>query len=213
MPILPTTVAETVKMAEIIPATPVQTWRPIGLEPVWIAGVWWQLAGPWLLIWLLISLPFGLIAWPLILLGLLVGMLQMFWRIRQTEKAIETFRQDKFLFDRVWVYGPAALGRYSIWPTGLLFLTRENLRFKPFDEQMDREVNLDLAKLQSASAIYQKLTKNPWQSIDLQTSYGPVFGKVRLCQSQFWERLLGMAISQNFTELEALLPEKQETSK
>lgn len=67
------------------------------------------------------------------------------WGLRRWQAirlALQGFEHE-WVFDKVVAYGACALGARAWWPTGILYLTDQTLKFKPFNHTNEREVSLD----------------------------------------------------------------------
>ncbi len=181
--------------AVVRPKTPAQCvdhldWR-FGLAPVLI-GVFLSLPLAWLTVWLI---PAG-------------AGLGAFWAWRRwlTIRQAMTGFALEWIFEKVVVYGPCALGERAWWPTGVLYLTDQTLKFKPFNHTNEREVSLDPVRLTGIDFPERRSWPADWRCMLVTSTYGPVFGIMKVFDRSIWDQHLKAA------KQRALNPTSQEVA-
>jgi hypothetical protein len=164
-------------------------WR-FGLAPV-LLGMVLSLSLAWLSLWVV---PVG-------------AALGGFWGWRRwntIRRAMDDFTLE-WVFEKVIVYGPCALGERAWWPTGVLYLTDQTLKFKPFNHTNEREVSLDPVRLTGVDFPHRRSWPSDWRCVLVTSNYGPVFGIMKVFDRSIWEQHLKAA------KQRALMPTSQES--
>jgi hypothetical protein len=162
-------------LAVIKPRTPPQSiarfdWR-FGILPV-LLGLVLALPMAWFSVWFV---PVGA------LLGAAWG-----WRkYRMIQMALRDFTLE-WIFEKVDAYGPCALGVRAWWPTGVLYLTEQTLKFKPFKHTNECEVSLDPVRITGIDFPTLFSWPSDWACILISSSYGPVFGTIKVFDRIKW---------------------------
>lgn len=152
-------------------------WR-FGLAPV-LVGTVLSLALAWLSLWVI---PVG-------------AALGAFWGWRRwatIRRAMDAFTLE-WVFEKVVVYGPCALGERAWWPSGVLYLTDQTLKFKPFNHTNEREVSLDPVRLTGIDFPQRRSWPSDWRCVLVTSNYGPVFGIMKVFDRSIWEQHLKSA--------------------
>lgn len=146
---------------------------------------------PVLLGWLLCLPLLGLSLWfaPL---GLVLGGLWTWRQLRKIRQSMQAFTLE-WIFDKVEVYGPCALGVWAWWPTGVLYLTDQTLKFKPFGHTQACEVSLDPARITGVDFPTHFSWPSDWACMLVSSSYGPVFGVMKVFDRIRWGQILQAA--------------------
>jgi lysylphosphatidylglycerol synthetase-like protein (DUF2156 family) len=152
-------------------------WR-FGLAPVLLGAVL-SLSLAWLSLWVI---PVGA--------GL--GGIWGWRRWRAIRRAMDGFTLE-WVFEKVIVYGPCALGERAWWPTGVLYLTDQALKFKPFHHTNEREVSLDPVRLTGVDFPQRRSWPSDWRCVLVTSNYGPVFGIMKVFDRSLWEQHLKTA--------------------
>jgi hypothetical protein len=163
-------------------------WR-FGLAPV-LVGTVMGLPLVWLSPWVVPA-------------GAALGAFWAWRRWRTIRRAITGFSME-WIFEKVIVYGPCALGDRAWWPTGVLYLTDETLKFKPFNHTNEREVSLDPVRLTGVDFPPRVSWPADWRGVLVTSTYGPVFGIMKVFDRSVWEQHLKAA------KQKALQPVSQE---
>jgi hypothetical protein len=164
-------------------------WR-FGIIPV-LLGALLSLSLAWLSLWAILA-------------GALLGALWALNRWRKIRLALDEFKADA-IFEKVLIYGPCALSTRALWPSGVLYLTDQTLKFKPFNHTNEREVSLDPVRLAGADSIQRLVWPPHWRCLQVTSNYGPVFGTMKVFDVTIWQLHL------NAARLRALLPTSQES--
>ena len=164
-------------------------WR-FALAPVLIGAVLGLLLA-WLSVWT-------------VLIGVALGAIWGGRRWRAVSKAMSDFEHE-WVFDKVIAYGACALGARAWWPSGILYLTDQTLKFKPFNHTNEREVSLDPSRLTGFDFPETFSWPADWRCFMVTSNYGPVFGTMKLFDRVVWEQTLkeakARACSQPVAEL------------
>ncbi len=98
--------------------------------------------------------------------------------------------ENEWVFDKVVAYGACALGARAWWPSGILYLTDQTLKFKPFNHTNEREVSLDPARLTGFDFPENFSWPADWRCFLVASNYGPVFGTMKVFDRVVWEQTL-----------------------
>ncbi len=190
VPVPPAPVSPPLTQTTVVPAPQVLTkprqpatvlmrfdWR-FGVLPVIMGGI---LGLPllWLTLW---CAP----------LGLICGALWAWRRHRMIRESMRSFTLE-WIYEKVEVYGPCALGVRAWWPTGVLYLTDQTLKFKPFGHTKECEVSLDPARITGVDFPTHFTWPADWACMLVTSSYGPVFGTMKVFDRIHWGQLLQAA--------------------
>lgn len=129
------------------------------------------------------------------------------WGLRRylaISKALSDFEHE-WVFDKVLAYGACALGARAWWPSGILYLTDQTLKFRPFNHTNEREVSLDPCRLMGFDFPQAASWPADWRALLVTSTYGPVFGTMKVFDRVVWEQTLKeakfRALSGQSTEL------------
>ena len=163
----------------------------------------WRFGLAPVLVGVLMSLPLlGLSPW-VVPAGAALGVFWAWRRWTAIRRAMTGFSLE-WMFEKVIVYGPCALGDRAWWPTGVLYLTHETLKFKPFSHTHEREVRLDPVRLTGVDLPQGLSWPADWRRMRVTSTYGPVFGIMKVFDRSIWEQHL------NAAKQAALQPARQE---
>lgn len=154
---------------------------------------------------LILSLPLAWLSVWVIPAGAALGAFWAWRRWTTLQRAMKGFALE-WIFEKVIVYGPCALGERAWWPTGVLYLTDQTLKFKPFNHTNEREVSLDPVRLTGVDFPQWRSWPADWRCMLVTSTYGPVFGIMKVFDRRIWEQYLKAA------KQRALQPETQESA-
>ncbi len=125
--------------------------------------------------------------------GVVLGLSWAWRELRRSRQSLHSFTQE-WIFDKVEVYGPCAMGIWAWWPTGVLYLTEQTLKFKPFGHSKECEVSLDPARITGIEFPSHFFSWPPdWAGMLVSSSYGPVFGTLKVFDRIRWGQVLQAA--------------------
>ena len=124
--------------------------------------------------------------------GLVLGGFWAWRQLRRIRQSLDAFSLE-WIFDKVEVYGPCALGAWAWWPTGVLYLTDQTLKFKPFGHSQECEVSLDPARITGVDFPTHFSWPADWAGMLVSSSYGPVFGTMKVFDRILWGQILQAA--------------------
>jgi hypothetical protein len=149
-------------------------WRFL-LAPVAV-GTLLGLSLAWLSLWTLLG-------------GMALGLVWGLRRYLAISKALGDFEHE-WVFDKVIAYGACALGARAWWPSGILYLTDQTLKFRPFNHTNEREVSLDPCRLMGFDFPEASSWPADWRAFLVTSTYGPVFGTMKVFDRVVWEQTL-----------------------
>ncbi len=197
------TVSEPPAPALAVPLPPPQPMVAVKPQAQVLDHLDWRFGLAPVLIGVMLSLPLAWLSAWVIPVGAALGTLWAWRRWVTIRRAMTAFNLE-WIFEKVIVYGPCALGERAWWPTGVLYLTDQTLKFKPFNHTNEREVSLDPVRLTGVDFPSRRSWPADWRCLLVTSTYGPVFGIMKVFDRSIWEQHLKVA------KQRALMPGTQE---